>query len=197
MIDGSRRVLELGAGSGLLGIALLKSSSHMPSYTFTDYSPMILNLLRQNILLNFSEDQLDVPILSHPASRSIVVVESDSYRSVGLERGSIVFSTGLVQLSPRHGYGYFSRPSSTLRFFLSSDVVYDPSIIDDLVQTIEAVMKTNPHCIAYLANTIRNPSTYEQFRTRLNRSSMTIDSIVLDENQSIELLRISQRFDKF
>lgn len=64
-----RRVLELGAGSGLLGIALLKSSSKIPSYTLTDYSPMILNLLRQNILLNFPEDQLDVSKIFRQSSR--------------------------------------------------------------------------------------------------------------------------------
>jgi methylase of polypeptide subunit release factors len=59
-IDFHRRIVELGAGSGLLGLALLKYSDQILSYTFTDYSPMILNLLRQNALLNFSEDQLDV-----------------------------------------------------------------------------------------------------------------------------------------
>ena len=52
-----RHILELGAGSGLLGLALLKSSEKIRSYTFTDYSPMILNLLQQNVLLNFPEDQ--------------------------------------------------------------------------------------------------------------------------------------------
>lgn len=55
-----RDILELGAGSGLLGLALLKSSEKISSYTFTDYSPMILNLLQQNVLLNFPEDQLNV-----------------------------------------------------------------------------------------------------------------------------------------
>jgi tRNA1(Val) A37 N6-methylase TrmN6 len=59
-IEFSRRIIELGAGSGLLGLALLKYSETIFSYTFTDYSPMILNLLQQNVSLNFSEDQLDV-----------------------------------------------------------------------------------------------------------------------------------------
>jgi 16S rRNA G1207 methylase RsmC len=55
-----RRIIELGAGPGLLGLALLKYSETILSYTFTDYSPMILNLLRQNASLNFSNEQLDV-----------------------------------------------------------------------------------------------------------------------------------------
>ncbi len=59
-IDFYRRIIELGAGSGLLGLALLKYSDKILSYTFTDYSSMILNLLQQNVLLNFSEDQIDV-----------------------------------------------------------------------------------------------------------------------------------------
>jgi 16S rRNA G1207 methylase RsmC len=59
-IDFNRRIVELGAGSGLLGLALLRYSDTILSYKFTDYSPMILNLLRQNALLNFSDDELDV-----------------------------------------------------------------------------------------------------------------------------------------
>ena len=61
-IDFIRRIIELGAGSGLLGLALLKYSNEIPSYTFTDYSPMILNLLRQNFLLNFPEDMKQINI---------------------------------------------------------------------------------------------------------------------------------------
>ena len=58
----SRKIIELGAGSGLLGLALLKSSERIESYTFTDYSPMILNLLRQNASLNFSDEQLETRV---------------------------------------------------------------------------------------------------------------------------------------
>ncbi|CAF1376465.1 unnamed protein product [Adineta steineri] len=42
---GNKCIIELGAGSGLLGLTLLKYSAKILSYTFTDYSPMILNLL--------------------------------------------------------------------------------------------------------------------------------------------------------
>ena len=59
-INFHRRIIELGAGSGLLGLALLKYCDKILSYTFTDYSSRILNLLRQNALLNFPEDHLDV-----------------------------------------------------------------------------------------------------------------------------------------
>jgi hypothetical protein len=95
--------------------------------------------------------------------------------------------------------------------FLSIDVVYDPSVIEQLVRTIVRLLESNEHCMAYIANTIRNPATYEQFRQALrrhmvlsmsitsllvfffigNQSSLNICSIHTDENQSIEILRIN------
>ncbi len=60
LLENKYSLKKLGAGSDLLSLVLLKYSDKISPYTFTDYSPMILNLLWQNVLLNFSEDQLDV-----------------------------------------------------------------------------------------------------------------------------------------
>jgi dTDP-4-dehydrorhamnose reductase len=52
--------------------------------------------------------------------------------------------------------------------FVYSDVVYDPSVIESLVKTIKILLQTNKQCSAYIANAIRNESTYDQFRQALS-----------------------------
>lgn len=49
-----------------------------------------------------------------------------------------------------------------------TDVVYDPSVITNLVKTIQILLETNRECSAYIANAIRNDSTYAQFQQTLS-----------------------------
>ena len=159
------RVIELGAGSGLLGLALLKYCPSILSYTFTDYSSMILNLLRQNVSLNFSEDQLDVSV---PSAKCIRIEELD-------------WSADAIDTHDQD-------------VILATDVVYDPSVIEGLVKTIARLLETNRHASAYIANAIRNESTYAQFRQAVNESSLLdVQCVHTDAAQSIEILRISVR----
>jgi dTDP-4-dehydrorhamnose reductase len=48
------------------------------------------------------------------------------------------------------------------------DVVYDPSVIENLVKTIQMLLQMNRQSSAYIANAIRNESTYDQFRQVLS-----------------------------
>ena len=83
----------------------------------------------------------------------------------------------------------------------SSDVVYDPSVIDNLVKTIRILLQTNRQSSAYIANAIRNDSTYAQFQQALrsswvsseesHQSSLTIHSVSMHTSPSIEILRIN------
>ncbi|CAF4081971.1 unnamed protein product [Adineta steineri] len=45
---------------------------------------------------------------------------------------------------------------------LAAHIVYDPSMIENLVKTIRILLQKNQQCSAYIANAIRNESTYEQ-----------------------------------
>ncbi|CAF3265184.1 unnamed protein product [Rotaria sp. Silwood2] len=155
----NKRIIELGAGSGLLGLALLKYSDKILSYTFTDYSPMILNLLRQNILLNFSDDEFN---------KRIKIEELDWNQ-----------------------YSIDENNQDCFNFILATDVVYDPSVIESLVKVIKILLQMNKQCSAYIANAIRNESTYNQFRQSLNESSLNICSIDTDTVQSIEILQLT------
>ncbi|CAF1345387.1 unnamed protein product [Rotaria magnacalcarata] len=157
---GNKRIIELGAGSGLLGLALLKSSDKILSYTFTDYSSMILNLLRQNVLLNFSEDD--------ELNERVKVEELD--------------------------WNQYSADESNrdcCDVILATDVVYDPSVIENLVKVLKILLENNKQSSAYVANAIRNESTYDRFRQALNQSSLNICSIETDNLQSIEILQLT------
>ncbi|CAF1045108.1 unnamed protein product [Adineta ricciae] len=156
----NKRIIELGAGSGLLGLALLKYSNDISSYTFTDYSPMILNLLRQNALLNYSDEQL--------IAKSVNIEELD-------------WNHCLTEIVNTDSYD----------FILAADVVYDPSIIENLVKTIRILLQNNRASCAYIANAIRNDSTYNQFQKTLIQSSIKVHPIAKETCQSIEILQLT------
>ena len=73
---------------------------------------------------------------------------------------------------------------------LATDVVYDPSVIAGLVKTIVLLLEANRQASAYVANAIRNESTYAQFRQALNGSSLLLDVQCLHTG-AIEIVRIS------
>ncbi|CAF4034494.1 unnamed protein product [Adineta steineri] len=155
----NKRIIELGAGSGLLGLTLLKYSDKILSYTFTDYSPMILNLLRQNALLNFSEYQIDEKMK----------IEELDWNQYSIENNH----------------------NNCFDCILAADVVYDPSVIENLVKTIRILLQKNQQCTAYIANAIRNESTYEQFRKALIQSCLDVRSVEMDTSQSIEIIQLA------
>ena len=47
-----KKILELGSGAGLLGLGILQLLPNIQSYTFTDISPQVLNILNANVNIN-------------------------------------------------------------------------------------------------------------------------------------------------
>ncbi|KAG7444431.1 uncharacterized protein BT62DRAFT_899902 [Guyanagaster necrorhizus] len=107
---GDTAVLELGAGTGLLSVALC---SWVKSYTVTDTSEM-LPLLEKNILLNCS---------GSPGTTNISIAELDwlSLHATPSKRRSRVFDFPAFDL------------------VLVVDCVYHPSLVPALVDTIDCV----------------------------------------------------------
>lgn len=60
----NRRVLELGSGVGLTGLCV-SLYCKPSSYWFSDCHPVVLHMLKSNILLNLIEQNAHVPVDSH------------------------------------------------------------------------------------------------------------------------------------
>ena len=54
-----KRVIELGSGTGMLGISLLKAQLGMHSYTLTDCHHKVINALLCNLRINFPAPERD------------------------------------------------------------------------------------------------------------------------------------------
>ena len=54
-----KRVIELGSGTGMLGISLLKALLGMRTYTLTDCHHKVINALICNLKINFSSRESD------------------------------------------------------------------------------------------------------------------------------------------
>ena len=56
-----KRVIELGSGSGLVGLLLWKTC-RLQSLTFTDFHPKVLATLRHNVDINLRDESNDLPV---------------------------------------------------------------------------------------------------------------------------------------
>ena len=54
-----KRVMELGSGTGMLGMSLLKAQLGMRTYTLTDCHHKVINALLCNLNINFSAPEMD------------------------------------------------------------------------------------------------------------------------------------------
>lgn len=91
LFSNSIRIIELGAGSGLLGLSLLKYFPSIERYRFTDYSAMILNLLKQNISVNYSEEEQKRIEVEELDWNEPMINESESKWNLILATGLILF----------------------------------------------------------------------------------------------------------
>ncbi|XP_037073909.1 protein-lysine N-methyltransferase EEF2KMT-like [Pollicipes pollicipes] len=65
-----RRVLELGAGLGLTGLALCRTCSPA-SYHVTDGHPLVVEMLKYNVLKNLELAEDDLPVVGRVGVRSV------------------------------------------------------------------------------------------------------------------------------
>lgn len=75
---------------------------------------------------------------------------------------------------------YWGRENFNIDFIpdviLASDVVYDNSLFQPFIETIETVFKLNSKCVMFLACTIRNEITLEQFLQLANKKFCIVDA---------------------
>lgn len=152
-----KNVIELGAGSGLLGIALLKSGVFQKQkdyfYDFTDHKDTILERITMNLLVNGVLDQSD---------QTQTQVSTLDWCDTTLKTTKTKYD-----------------------LILATDVVFDPALIDDLVTTLLRLMKLNEDdnnlqfcqtdCLICCAE--RNTSLLDLFEKKLQHFGLKVEII--------------------
>ncbi|KAJ9479209.1 Protein-lysine N-methyltransferase EFM3 [Pseudozyma hubeiensis] len=147
------RILELGSGTGFVGSVCATQQMSFSSrdvHTFmTDMPGQVSARLRDTLHLN----GLD-------AASGIVVVRELDWLELVAERQQSQQRDDLPTIS------FIAEARPTL--ILAADVVYDPDLIEPLVEAIRACLQAGTAaCKALVASTIRNPKTYDSFKASL------------------------------
>ncbi|KAK9393295.1 protein-lysine N-methyltransferase EEF2KMT-like [Crotalus adamanteus] len=159
----SRRILELGSGIGLTGIAICKAC-HPREYIFSDHHGGVLQQLSENIQLNGLALQPDS--CSHRAKESCNHqdnldddLEDDQVRTSVKELDwNLVSKDELAKLQAD--------------VILAADVVYDPEVSQHLIGVLQKVPRDRRNRETpdvYIAFNIRNPDTYRDFQMQLDK----------------------------
>lgn len=151
-----KEVIELGAGSGLLGISLLKSNFFQDQkqhfYEFTDHSNSVLERIELNLFAN--------GVLKQSETTQTKVSKLDWCDST------------------------LETSKSKYDLILATDVVFDPALVDDLVKTLKRLMQLNKqednvHCRTdcLICCAERNTSLLDYFQKRLKHFGFLVETV--------------------
>ncbi|KAG2425236.1 hypothetical protein HXX76_013821 [Chlamydomonas incerta] len=157
----SQRVLELGAGAGLVGVALARAGARLVAAT--DGSAEAVSNCAANLRLNLQQ---------HP-----VVECGQACELAALEQGVAVCRLAWEEPLPPGGVRFDS--------VVASDVLYDPEVVPVLVSLLDRLLRPEVSCesggaasspaismssgaaggahVAYIATLRRNPATLQLF----------------------------------
>lgn len=142
-----KNVVELGAGAGLLGI-LLKLPAlelHTGQVLLTDGSETCVQLMRENIALNFEtkDEMAEVPQSETLRWDAVAEFPWDKFAETDL--------------------------------LLAADVIYDDSQFDALLGALDYLFKQRSNQLEMLlASTVRNVDTLHKFMTELSECSLEL-----------------------
>ncbi|ELT89739.1 hypothetical protein CAPTEDRAFT_224003 [Capitella teleta] len=153
-----KRIIELGSGLGFAGM-LIHASCQPEKYIFTDCHENVLHLLQSNINLNYSEKTEDAewdPVVGLQGcyqlkSRATLCTLALNWETVNESDLSLL--------------------SQGADVIVAADVVYDSSIIPSLVRVLSAFLRSK-ESIAFIASTIRNIDTMNEFTGALEEASI-------------------------
>ena len=153
-----QKVLELGSGAGLLGLGLLQSIG-VDTYTFTDVSAQVLNILNANVIINDSEKRqsctdLEKWLTEGPPKKfnSKDVALSDQITIQRKDPQQDIYIRHLDWLNTS------DEVLQSLEFdvIVGSDLTYTPSMLLPLAQLIKRLLNLKEKsCQAYIACTQR------------------------------------------
>lgn len=159
------RILELGSGAGFVGSVCATQqamSAQDDVHTYmTDMPGQVVTRIRDTMKVN----GLDT-------SSSIVEVKELDWLELSAERQQSQQRDDLPTISFLHE----AKPT----LILAADVVYDPDLIDPLVETLRASLEAGTTaCQALVASTVRNPETYAAFKASLRSFGLNAQVVEL------------------
>ena len=158
-----KRVLELGSGLGLFGMALIKSGIAR-EFILTDGHEKVLNFLRLNAGLNLSNKKNFDPedVLRDPEEAS--------------EKFSWEFEAAngvLIKILKLDWTGWNEASIPSADIIVASDVVYAPALITPFIETLTVMMMKKGCKMAFVAATKRNGNSIETFLGDLKRFGLS------------------------
>ncbi len=169
-------MLELGCGTGLLGLTLLKTLP-IASYTFTDCHFRVINAVIQNIELNMGGD-------NHNYEHRLKQLQTGPDSIVSEETvGTVKYEKNLnnSSIKVRH-LDWTDANSSNLDFsdfdlLLAADVVYERSLLPHLCNVISKFLHFDPRSddSAFVSCTERSPTTLSEFERCLDESDLEFE----------------------
>lgn len=169
----NRRILELGSGTGLLGIILCKLIEPS-SFIFTDKSLDVLRLISSNLQVNLLSAKASIPLESNEA-----VYDNDLLPCNDLQTGNLHCSS--CEISVCHlDWENFSNQQIvnwSPDILVAADVVYDPSMVPHLVHIVHAFLSNGTQC-AYIACTVRNSDTHLGFLKHLESHGLEKEDLL-------------------
>ncbi|KAI9570179.1 putative methyltransferase-domain-containing protein [Boletus coccyginus] len=175
LVDSSN-VLELGSGTGFIGILVASLQLHapippfgrnMPSVYLTDVNSTVLARCQNNVRLLCNKSS------SHP---------NIHYNSLDW----------LDSLSDQESLkSFFSEAKSDI--VLGADIVFDPVLVPPLVQTIFLALSFEPTRMAFIALTVRNEETLTYFLDEIGKV-LKVEEVAHDTTGNL-LLQIPDQVD--
>ncbi|CAH2086282.1 unnamed protein product [Euphydryas editha] len=175
----NKNVLELGSGVGFTGITIAKHCS-IKSMIMTDCHTEVLKTINDNILINLPEFRF-----------------KEKYNSVIYTNGEK--DIGVMMLD------WNNTEDLVLQFIpdivIGADIVYDPSILQSLLNVLILMHKNNNNIDVYIASVIRNQDTFSEFLKALDTFNFKYEDLKLINNGYIDwdssvnksLLRINKK----
>jgi predicted nicotinamide N-methyase len=181
MLWEGRNVIELGCGTGIVG-CILALHANLGSLSFTDCEAKVLVNMRHNVEVNLPRDMwknIYIGTLDWCRPKDSPWLGGNDYDinvplALDEEDGSSGASTRSIP-----------PPPDTI---IASDVVYDPTVVASLVDTIVTLLnvpaaadvddnsRRRRQRVAYVAAEERNPSTWTVFKNEVqNRNLIIVD----------------------
>ncbi|KAI8915009.1 putative methyltransferase-domain-containing protein [Powellomyces hirtus] len=170
---GGKRVLELGAGTGFLGI--LSALLGAKSVRMTDVDPWVLSRLAENVGINCKSDNKVTSLSLLPCTPTVEVLDWESHADISLADADVL---------------------------ICADVVYDPSLIPPLVGVLHAFLTVESswregadvnNREAWVALTRRQEETLDKFMKAVKDAGITVTRIPLAHEGGIRVLFFHER----